>query len=483
MSKRPAGAGKRGAVAASLPSSIGAGPVGANLAEAEALVTHGELAEASVLIDALLQADPADAGAWFQQARLLAARGEAPGAMIACGRAFDLWPDIAPLCQLMVALAAAPGTAPDRLQAGRLALAEQALLAATPDDALLHNRIAARLSAAGDLRAALPHLRIAAPALGHRDSALWNYTSALSLTGGHHELLGTEPLLRALAREVPSPFAPYVHLANARLALHHDRAALLAQRASLVRSSRWLDVAGLAALLERSLARRRPLGMILLSPADARLATYASRQAARQLDPDELSAVANSVWTGWFGTPIESAGSVAAQRFASLLLAGLLQADVVGLPDGALLEAEPESFGFLAELQSVVLQRPDRHFTPPDIMVALHDAMPFLRPLLAGQRFLGHVGGHPDLADRLARFCRIAETRTWLLPAPPDRHATGGQVLDRLDQVLETLAVPFEGALFMVGAGPLGVLCTAQIRALGGIAIPVDTVMDRWMAQ
>ena len=464
-------------------------PVGAGLADAAALVTHGAHSEASTLIDALLEADPADAGAWFQRARLLAAYGEVSAAMIACGRAFDLWPDIAPLCQLMLELADSPGAAADPEQAGRLALAEQSLLAATPDDAKLHSRIATRLSAAGDLRAALPHLRIAAPVLGHRDSALWNYTSALSLTGGHHELLGSEPLLRALASEVPPPFAPYVHLANARLALHHDRRAMLAQRATLSRSPRWLDAAGLATLLERSLARRRPLGMILLSPADARLATYASRQAALRLDPDELSAVANSVWLGWFGTSIESAGPVAAQRFASLLLAGLLQADVVGLPDTALLDAEPESFGFLAELQSVVLQRPDRHFAASDIMLALHDAMPFLRPLLEGLPFLGHVGCHPDLADRLARFCRIAETRTWLLPAPLDRLETptalraGGQALDRLDQVLETLAVPFEGALFLVGAGPLGVVCTAQIRALGGIAIPVDTVMDRWMAE
>nr|WP_321985948.1 hypothetical protein [uncultured Lichenicoccus sp.] len=477
-------------------------PVGADLAEAEACVTGGELAAAAALVDALLEADPGDAGAWFQRARLLSATGEAADALVACRRAFDLWPDILPVCQLLVQLG---GSGPDpltsdRLAAGQHAQAERTMLAATPDDALLHNRIGARRFAAGDPAGALPHLRIAAPALGHRDSALWNYTSALTLTGGYHELLGAEPLLRALAREVASPFMPYVHLANAKLALHHGHDAIMAQFDAVRRSTRWLDAPGLETLLERSIARRRPLSMILLTQPEARMAAYASRLAGRHagehpaqhaaavLDEEELSAVANSVWQGWFGATIESAGSLAAGRFASRLLAALNQADVVGLADEAVLGAEMQVFGFLAEMQTLVLRRPDRHFVPLGIMAELHDALPFLRPLLEGLPFIGYVGCHPDLAARLARFCRIAETATWLLPAPLDGPGVpvalrgGGAAPDRLDQVLEELVVPYEGAVFLVGAGLPGAICSAHIRQLGGIAIPVDAIMGRWMA-
>ncbi len=473
-------------------------PVGADLAEAAALVTAGQLAAAATLVEALLEADPADAGAWFQQARLLAAAGGPDDALAACRRAIDLWPDILPVYRLLVQIGERPGETgasdPD-LQAH----AERIMLADTPDDAVLHNRIAARLFRAGDALAALPHLRIAAPALGHRDSALWNYTSALTLTGGYHELLGAEGLLRTLASEVAPPFAPYVHLVNAKLALQHGREAVLAQLEALRRSPRWLDAAGLQALLERSIARRRPFSMVLLSQPEARLATYASRQAGRhataqaephaglELGEDELSAVANSVWQGWYGGTFESAGSVATVRFGSRLLAALGQADVVGLADPAVLAAEMQVFGFLAEMQSLALRRPDRHFAPLGIVADLHDAMPFLRPLLEGQPFLGHVGCHPDLAERLARFCRIAQTATWLLPAPLDSAEvpislrSGGPALERLDQVLESLVVPFEGAVFLVGAGLLGAVCSAHIRQLGGIAIPVDAIMGRWM--
>ncbi|WP_428376955.1 hypothetical protein [Lichenicoccus sp.] len=480
-------------------------PVGADLAEAAALVTRGELAAAAALVDALLQADPADAGAWFQRARLLAATGAPADALVACRRAIDLWPDILPVCRLFVQLRERLGDTTGRDEADLpgpdlLPYAERIMLAATPDDAFLHNRIAARLCDADDPLGALPHLRIAAVALGHRDSALWNYTSALTLTGGYHELLAAEPLLRALAREVAPPFAPYVHLANAKLALHHGRDAVLGQFEALRHSARWLDASGLAALLARSIARRRPFGMVLLTQPEARMAAYASRLAGRHprdhpahhaglvLDGDELSAVANSVWQGWFGATIESAGSLAPGRLGSRLLAALNQADVVGLPDAAVLTAEMQVFGFLAEMQSLVLRRPDRHFVPLGVMAALHDAMPFLRPLLEGLPFLGHVGCHPDLAERLARFCRIAETSTWLLPAPldaagiPTALRSGGPALERLDQVLESLVVPFEGAVFLVGAGLLGAICSAHIRQLGGIAIPVDAIMGRWMA-
>ena len=493
-------------------------PLGAELAEAAALITSGRPEAAEALVDALLAADPADAGAWFQQARLLAAAGACDDALSACRRAIDLWPDILPVCQLLVQLcdrAQEPGQpnpeirtpdqiapdqiAPDLIARDQMAWAERIMLAAAPDDALLHNRVAARLCRAGDPLGALPHLRIAAPALGHRDSALWNYTSALTLTGGYHELLDAEPLLRNLAREVAPPFAPYVHLANAKLALQHGRDAVLGQLEALHHSERWLDGSGLASLLARSIARRRPFSMVLLTQAEARMATYASRQGGRHssghpgndgglgLHEDELSAVANSVWQGWFGRTIESAGAAAATRFGSLLLAALGQADVVGLADAAVLSAEMQVFGFLAEMQSLALRRADRHFAALDIMTDLHDAMPFLRPLLEGLPFLGHVGCHPDLAERLARFCRITETATWLLPAPLDSVGVpmalreGGPALERLDQVIESLVVPFEGAVFLVGAGLLGAICSAHIRQFGGIAIPVDAIMSRWL--
>ncbi len=458
-----------------LPSSV-------SLGEAEALVEQGDLEAAAPQVEALLAADPGEAGVWFLQARLLAARGEPVDALLACRRAIALWPDILPVCRLLLDLAGGElGEAGDLIE-----LAERLLLAAEPDDASLHNRIAGRLCAAGRPADALPHLRVAAPVLGHRDSALWNYTTSLALTGAYHELLDIERMLIGFARDVPPPFGPFVHLACAKLALQVDRDAVLRSLGHRQASDAWLDAQQLADRLGDAIRQRRPFRLLLLSEAHARLVAYGSLRAHLILGEAEMSAVVNSVWIGAFGDRIETDGAAAASAVGRAVLDAIAEADVIALPDAAHLAAAHEHFGFLAEMLRIAARETARH-AGLSVLGEMHDLMPFLRPLLADQPFLGVVGPYPDLAERLGRFCQIDETATYLVPAALDRQDIAPSLRGRghypalFEQTLASLTVPFPGAPFLVAAGVLGTAYCGRIRQLGGIAIDIDSVVGRWM--
>ena len=449
----------------------------------DALLDEGAFDEAERAIAALLAADPGEAAPWFLQARLLAAQRRPVEAQEACRRAIELWPDILPVYRLLSDLAGSRAG-----QAGDwLGIARRTLLAQQPDDAPLANRIGGQLCAEGRFGDALPYLRQAAPVLGHQDSALWNYSTSLALTGGYHELLSIEPMLLRLARDVPPPFGPFAHLAAAKLALRFDRASVGREIAAVQASGRWMDATRLAERLEEAIAQHRPFSVILLSEAHARLVAYASLRVHLMVSEAEMSAVVNSVWMDAFGDPIETHGAAAGGAFGHRLLTAITEADVIAMPDEAHLAGAHEHFGFLAEMQRIVLQREAGLHAGLGVIGELHDAIPFLRPLLADQPFLGFVGSHPDLAERLGRFSNIGETVTYLIPAALNRDDIASSLHGRdhfpgkLEQTLERLTVPFRGALFLVAAGLLGSLYCTRIKQLGGIAIDIDTVVARWI--
>lgn len=423
----------------------------------------------------------AGAAAWLLEAARLTGDGEAQAALAACRRALAEWPD--PRC-LVAAL-------PDLVAAGLDEAEQEALLRrmlVLGEDAELANRLAGLLCRQGRLEAALPFLRQAAPALGHRDAALWNYTSALAATGGFHELLAIEPMLVRLAADVPPPFAPFAHLAAARLALR-PRSLSAATELGLVRAGGgWLEAGEVTLRLGSAIRERRPFSVVMLSEAQARLSVYASLEAQLTVSEAEMSAVVNSVWQPCFGAVIEAHGTVASARIARLHAAAVASADLVGLPDERHLAVADQS-GFLAFSQEIVLHVPGRSCTGLGVLGEIHDTMPFLRPLLAELPFLGFVGSYPDLAARLGRFCHVGETASWRIPAGLDRLdldpalRDGPSYPELLDQTLAAIRIPYPGAVVLVAAGLLGTACCGLIRAQGGIAIDIDRLAARWMAR
>ena len=435
----------------------------------------GRIADAADAVGRLLAADPADAEAWLLQARVLERQDRFDEALEASHRAVSLWPDVTPAHRLRLRLAQRAGDGGLAVQALRH------LLLAEPEDPGLNSEMGARLSQAGAFDQAVPFLRVAAPRLLHENCSIWNYTTALGATGRHQELIDAQPLLdRMAAEDADTPYPPYSHLAAARLAAGLDGVAVIRAIEALQASRDWLDADALYARLTDAIGQNEPFSLIRLDHALARFICCTSLRVHLTLRPAELAAVADSVWRDWFDGRIETAGAAAVARLARGVEAAIGTADVVGLPDAEVIRDDRTNFGFLAEMQRLALERARGSFTSFQFATALHRSMPFLRPLLQGLPFLGVVGAYPELARRLGHFCGIADARTILLPdadeaEPPETR------LQRSEQVLAELTVPFRGALFLVAApGPCGLLFCGRIKALGGIALDIGAVAAAW---
>ncbi len=441
-------------------------------------IAAGRHDEASATTDQLLADDPEQAEAWLLRAQVLEHREQFDAALEASSRAIALWPDVTPAHRLQLRLAQHSGDP-------RLAIrALQHLLAAHPDDPRLNSEMGARLSQEGAFDRAIPFLRVAAPALLHENFSIWNYTTALSVTGHYRELIDAQPLLdRMAAEDAAAPYPPYCHLAAAKLAVAADRAAVVRTLEAARSSTGWLDTDALHARLSQAIGQREPFAIVRLDHALARFVCYTSLRAHLVLRPVEMAAVIDSVWQPWFGEPVEAAGAAQVARLGRAVEASVRGADVVGLPDAELIRHDHVNFGFLAEMQRLALDR-DGAFASFRFAAALHQGVPFLRSLLHESPFLGVVGSDPDLAQQLGRFCNVADARTVLVPGGETGPDAAPSRLERVERALSELAVPFRGALFLVAVpGPFGPLFCGRIKAEGGIAIDISEVASDWAAR
>ena len=426
-------------------------------------------------------AEPADAQAWLRLAEELERQDQPAAALHASRRAVALWPDIRPALALQRRMARRQGDADAVITALR------GLLLVDPDDPPLNSELGAALSALGEFAAAVPFLRRAVPVMGHENATLWNYTTALAVTGAYDELLASQPLLDRLSGSASGAYPPFAHLAVARLSRSHDRGAIVAAAAAREASPSWLRTETVLGRIGRAIAMREPFSLVRLDYSLARFCCFISRHAHHVLRPCELSAVVNSVWEGWFGAPAETLGVLFLSGIERLFSGGLVTADVVGLPTAAEFEAEHYHFGFLAEMLALLPRSNGQAYASPHIASLMHESVPFLRPMLSGLPFLGVVGPYPVLAERLGKFCGIEDAVAIAVPndasrppAPGDA-AMDGYMPGRHQEMVDTLSVPFPGAVFLVTApGPLAISYCGRIKALGGIAIDIGTLADGW---
>ena len=417
-------------------------------------------------------ADPADPEGWLLRARILQATGHPAEAAEACQRALALWPDVTPVHRLQLELARDAADPAGAIRAIR------ALLAAAPDDPSLNGELAWLLCQRGDYAAALPHLRIAAPVLLHENSTIWNYTVALAQTGRYGELIELQPLLDRMAGADRLPYTPYRQLAAAKLALQADRAGLVGRQRALEASARWHDPTRVLDRIAAAVAAREPFGLVCLDHELAHFVCATSLHAHLVLRPQELLAVGSAVWDRWFDTPYREADPAAVAALSRQFHAAVREADIVGLPDAETLRLDSMHFGLLAEMRHLVPEHADRACTSFQVARHLHEIMPFLRPVLQGQPFLGFVGGTTALLRRLAHFSGIAGTLAIL---PSDQDPEGRQDAGAVEAALAELAVPFRGALFLVALpGPYGAVFCDRIRTQGGIALDIAAVASSW---
>lgn len=413
-----------------------------------------------------------DASYWLTLGQEALQDNRPQDALEACRRTLLLLPDMAQLYALML-------EAGDRVGDGSsAAMALSHLVRLRPDEAALHLRYAEGLLASGEIDRSVLHLKMA---VRQEPGAVWPYVTALAKAGRYTELLACQPLLDALAHPPPVPFGPYSHLALAKLATGLDRADIQRTIVGLERSAAWLQPNRLLERLQQAIDAGQPFSAMRLDEAESRFLCYASPRAHLLLRSHEATTMADTSWHAWTGEIIASIGETRIALLGRDVLHAVDQANILCIADAEVMALDNYHFSFLAEVQRLVLRNDGRHYASSRVLPMLHELYPFFRPLLADQPFLGVVSPYPELAARLGRFAGIVETISYIVPETGAPAA--GYFPDGHQQSLESLVVPFPGAIFLVSAGILGKLWCARIKTLGGIAIEIGELARRWVKQ
>jgi len=106
----------------------------------------------------------------------------------------------------------------------------------------------------------------------------------------------------------------------------------------------------------------------------------------------------------------------------------------------------------------------------------------FYRLLLDNLDFIGLITGRPQLAAIVKGTFNIEEVKQYLIPAEAIHPGglEGNHYPDRFLSLKAELQVPYQGAIFLVGAGALGKIYCDWIKQQGGIAIDIGSICDSW---
>ena len=281
-----------------------------------------------------------------------------------------------------------------------------------------------------------------------------------------------------------------MYLAHAGLALRHDVEEVARALRIIGLSGGYLSTDGVMGKVMNAVREARGFSIIRLGDGEARFMAYCDSQSTNGTSPQDRPAIVDAVWTSWFGSPgIESYDPAVIKDLSLRVDDAIETADVIGLPSESRLSRDKLHFGYLAYLADRMFRREhqeNQHITDADINFDLLRAFPNYGPILRRQTFLGVVGCHEGLARKLGSLHAIPDTRSYSVPGEKGRAQLPAEVRRgehfpaRFHKLLDELDVPFPGAVFLVGAGLLGKVYCARIKALGGIAIDIGSVADAW---
>ena len=106
----------------------------------------------------------------------------------------------------------------------------------------------------------------------------------------------------------------------------------------------------------------------------------------------------------------------------------------------------------------------------------------------SSRRFVGVVTCFPEFEDRLTRRLSRGQVavKSYLVPprgADANLSEYPHHYPDAYNSICRNVAVPFKGALFIVGAGPLGKVYCQRLKELGAIAIDMGSALDLYLGR
>ena len=221
-------------------------------------------------------------------------------------------------------------------------------------------------------------------------------------------------------------------------------------------------------VLRRHVVEGVSLSMVRLGDGEGRLLGF-----PEIVDKPELD-VSLQIWFGRTDFDPDDLAALAVE-----LRAATRGADIVGLPRPSQAEL-PEYRPVFDALERFGLLNHGPLLTDAAIHRYLQIGL-FYRDLLDRLPFCGLVTCR-DLAPEVARVFRIGRVEQYLIPgeAKYPGPLAGEHFPARFRELRATLTVPFQGAVFLVGAGALGKIYCHWIKERGGIALDVGSICDAW---
>ena len=219
------------------------------------------------------------------------------------------------------------------------------------------------------------------------------------------------------------------------------------------------------------IASREPASLVRLGDGEFAMLGYGS------IAPWEQTAQSLKVWFGH-----DDFDPALLQRTVGQLREAVRQATVVGLPRPSRQRVDPFC-SYVGKLYAHhALRTPGQLFTDCGIHRFWQMLLAY-RELLTGLPFLGIVTSR-DIGQQVADAFNVKTVAIY--PVPSERQVPGAfehigdHFPGRFDSLCAELAVPFRGAVFIVGAGALGKIYANIIHQRGGIALDVGSVLDGW---
>ena len=159
-------------------------------------------------------------------------------------------------------------------------------------------------------------------------------------------------------------------------------------------------------------------------------------------------------------------------------------ADIIGLPRKKQYEPHLSYRYVLQALERFHLTTDSQMFTDAAIHRYLQFGL-FYRYILQNLDFLGIVTGRPTLASLIQKTFNIKNVKPYIVPAEAIHPGglEGEHFPDRFYSLEKELVVPYQGAVFLVGAGYLGKIYCDWIKKAGGIAIDIGSICDSWSSE
>jgi glycosyltransferase GT-like protein len=230
-----------------------------------------------------------------------------------------------------------------------------------------------------------------------------------------------------------------------------------------------IGVPELVRLVNSAIAEKRGFSLVRLGEGEGTLL-------ARSGDDD--SGDLSTKLCEWFGP--QHFSNLDLDAIAEMIRAAVASADVLGLPTAAQAEKHAGYRRVFTALEGSDLWRADQ----PKCDANMHWYLQFsaaIASLLRKRESVGVIGCR-DLETELKQTFEIRSIRVLLVRG---EEAHQGSVAEPhwpngFSFVKEQLQGLFPGTIFLIGAGPLGKIYCHMVKANGGIALDIGSLLDSW---